>query len=60
MASRPGAKDTILPSVLDRLLDDEPDQRQERPKPAWGVSGLEGMWWLTTSRYGWSWAARLM
>jgi type VI secretion system protein ImpF len=33
VASRPGARETILPSVLDRLLDDEPDQRQERPKP---------------------------
>jgi type VI secretion system protein ImpF len=33
MAARPGPRDTVLPSVLDRLLDDEPDQKEERPKP---------------------------
>lgn len=34
MASRPGPRETVQASVLDRLLDDDPDQKQERPKPS--------------------------
>ena len=30
--SRLDPKETVLPSVLDRLLDDEPDEARERPK----------------------------
>ena len=32
MAARLGAGDTVVPSVLDRLIDEEPDSSADRPK----------------------------